>query len=53
MADSGSLASIAALLERAPQATVRQGDRSSYVGGDNSGTVITGDDNTVRYGSRP
>jgi hypothetical protein len=53
MADSRLLASIAALLERAPQATVRQGDRSSYVGGDNSGTVITGDGNTVRYGSRP
>jgi hypothetical protein len=52
-ADSGLLASIAALLDRAPQATVRQGGRSSYVGGDNSGTVITGDGNAVRYGSRP
>lgn len=53
MADPGLLASIAALLEQAPQATVRQGDRSSYVGGDNSGTVVTGDGNTVRYGAWP
>jgi len=52
MADSRLLALIAALLERAPRATARQGDRSSYVGGDNSGTVVTGDGNTVRYGSR-
>ena len=51
--DPGLLASTAALLEAAPPATVRQGDRSSYVGGDNAGTVITGDGNTVRYGSRP
>jgi hypothetical protein len=53
MADSSLLASIAALIEKAPQATVWQGDRSSYVGGDSSGTVITGDGNTVMYGSRP
>jgi phosphotransferase system HPr-like phosphotransfer protein len=53
MADSSLLASIAALLEKAPEATVRQGDRSSYVGRDNSGTVITGDGNSVRYGSWP
>ena len=53
MADSRLLASIAALLETAPQAAVWQGDRSSYVGGDNSGTVITGEGNTVTYGSRP
>jgi hypothetical protein len=52
MADSGLLASITALLETAPQATARQGDRSSYIGGDNSGTVITGDGNAVRHGSR-
>jgi hypothetical protein len=52
MADSGLLASIAALLETAPRATAGQGDRSSYVGGDNPGTVITGDGNTVRHGSR-
>jgi hypothetical protein len=51
-ADPGLQASTAALLETAPQATVRQGDRSSYVGGDNSGTVITGDGNTVEQGSR-
>jgi hypothetical protein len=53
MADSSLLASTAALLEKAPQATTRRGDRSTYVGGDNSGTVVTGDGNTVRYGSWP
>jgi hypothetical protein len=53
MADSSLLASIAALLDKAPRATVRQGDRSSHVGGDNSGAVVTGDGNTVTYGLRP
>jgi len=53
MADSSLLASFATLLEKAPQTTVRQRDRSSYVGGDNSGTVITGDSNSVTYGPRP
>jgi hypothetical protein len=53
LADSSLLASIAALLETAPQATVRQGDRSSYIGGDSSGPVITGDGNSVTYGWRP
>jgi hypothetical protein len=32
---------------------MRQGDRSSYVAGDNAGAVITGDGNTVVHGSRP
>lgn len=53
MADPGLLASVGVLLEEAPQATVRQGDRSSYVGGNNSGTIIAGDGNTVGYGPRP
>jgi hypothetical protein len=52
MADPSLLASVAVLLEEAPRATVRQGDRSSYVGGNNSGTIITGDGNTVGYGPR-
>lgn len=52
-ADSRLLASIVVLLEKAPRAAVRQGDRSSYVGGDNSGAVITGDGNTVMRGSWP
>ncbi len=53
MADSNLLASIAALLEKAPRATVRQGGRSSHVGGANSGVIITGDSNTVTHWSQP
>lgn len=52
-ADPGLLASVAAVLETAPPVTVRLGDRSSHVGGNNSGPVITGDGNTVSYGPRP
>jgi hypothetical protein len=46
-ADSDLLASIVELLDGAPTEEVRQGDRSSYIGRDNSGTIITGDGNAV------
>jgi hypothetical protein len=46
-ADSTALAVIAALLERVPSGGGRQQDRSSHVGGDNSGVIITGDGNAV------
>jgi hypothetical protein len=52
-ADPGLLASVVALLEAAPPATMRLGDRSSYVGGSSFGPVITGDGNTVSYRRRP
>jgi len=53
LADSNLLAAIEALLKKAPQATVQQGSRSSHVGGDSSGTIITGDGNTVTQWPRP
>lgn len=45
--DSESFASIVAMLRDPPPEAVHQARRSSYVGGDNSGTIITGDSNTV------
>ena len=49
VADPDLLAAITGLLKQAPKESARQGDRSSYVGGDNSGAIITGDSNAVTY----
>lgn len=47
------LDSMTTLLNRAPQGAERQGARSSYIVGDNSGIVVTGDSNTTIGGARP
>lgn len=47
MVDSELHASLMALLEHAPKSTTQLVDRSSHIGGDNPGVVITGDGNTV------
>lgn len=44
-------ASIVRLLDQAPGGSAPQGHRASYIGGDSSGTVITGDGNSVTTGS--
>ena len=46
-ADSALLASVVELLGRVPTDALQQSDRSSYVGRDNSGTIVTGDGNAV------
>jgi hypothetical protein len=48
-ADPALLVSITGLLNEAPKELLSQGDRSSYVGRDNSGAIITGDGNAVTY----
>lgn len=48
-ADPALLASITGLLKVAPKKSLKYGDQSSYVGGDNSGTIVTGDGNAVIY----
>jgi hypothetical protein len=47
-ADPALLAAISDLLASAPKTAVQQGDRSAFVGGDNSGVIVTGDSNTVQ-----
>jgi hypothetical protein len=47
-ADPALLATISDLLGSAPKTAVHQGDRSAFVGGDNSGVIVTGDSNTVQ-----
>jgi hypothetical protein len=46
-ADPTTLGVIAALLEGVPSGGGQQQDRSSHVGGDNSGVIIAGDGNAV------
>jgi hypothetical protein len=49
LADPELLVAISELLKQAPRESLTPGGRLSYVGGDNSGAVITGDSNSVTY----